>query len=250
MKNFFVVQHSYAEFLGPIEKQLESRDIGFQYLRPFLGHDLPTSAPQYDALWLLGGAYPITDTESCPWLPQEYRLMEYFRKVGRPTVGIGFGGLLVARLAGGEAHEEPYFNAYWTTARKTAAGAQDPLAAAVDGREVLVMYNGRVDLPRGLDPILTDDDGRWLAVRPDATSYGVLFSPEMKPGMIEDMIMEDNRPLPDHIGDLLQQARERWPVMQQTTAQSARALVTALDLMTERRKMPVFALNPAEPKES
>ena len=250
MKNFFVVQHSYAEFLGPIEKQLESRDIGFQYLRPFLGHDLPSSAPQHDALWLLGGAYPITDTEACPWLPQEYRLMEYFRKVGRPTVGIGFGGLLVARLAGGEAHEEPYFNAYWTTARKTAAGAQDPLAAAVDGREVLVMYNGRVDLPQGLDPILTDDDGRWLAVRPDATSYGVLFRPEMKPGMIEDMIMEDNRPLPDHIGDLLQQARERWPVMQQTTAQIARALVTALDLMTERRKMPVFALNPAEPKES
>ena len=250
MKNFFVVQHSYAEFLGPIEKQLESRDIGFQYLRPFLGHDLPSSAPQHDALWLLGGAYPITDTESCPWLPQEYRLMEYFRKIGRPTVGIGFGGLLVARLAGGEAHEEPYFNAYWTTARKTAAGAQDPLAAAVDGREVLVMYNGRVDLPRGLDPILTDDDGRWLAVRPDATSYGVLFRPEMKPGMIEDMIMEDNRPLPDHIGDLLQQARERWPVMQQTTAQIALALVSALDLMTERRKMPVFALNPAEPKES
>ena len=250
MKNFFVVQHSYAEFLGPIEKQLESRDIGFQYMRPFLGHDLPSSAPQHDALWLLGGAYPITDTEACPWLPQEYRLMEYFRKIGRPTVGIGFGGLLVARLAGGEAHEEPYFNAYWTTARKTAAGAQDPLAAAVDGREVLVMYNGRVDLPRGLDPILTDDDGRWLAVRPDATSYGVLFRPEMKPGMIEDMIMEDNRPLPDHIGDLLQQARERWPVMQQTTAQIARALVTALDLMTERRKMPVFALNPAEPKES
>ena len=250
MKKFFVMQHSYAEFLGPIEKQLESRDIGFQYQRPFLGHDLPASAPQHDALWLLGGAYPITDVEACPWLPQEFRLMEYFRRVGRPMVGIGFGGLLVAQLAGGEAHAEPYFNAYWTTARKTAAGAQDPLAAAVDGREVLVMYNGRVDLPEGLDPILVDDDGRWLAVRPDAASYGLLFRPEIKPGMIEDMIMEDNRPLPDHIGDLLQQARERWPVMQQTTAQIALALVSALDLMTERRKMPVFALNPAEPKES
>ena len=45
MKKFFVVQHSYAEFLGPIEKQLESRNIGFQYLRPFLGSYLPTSAP-------------------------------------------------------------------------------------------------------------------------------------------------------------------------------------------------------------
>ena len=250
MKKFFVVQHSYAEFLGPIEKQLESRNIGFQYLRPFLGNDLPTSAPRHDALWLLGGAYPITDVEACPWIPQEYRLMEYFRKLGRPTVGIGFGGLLVARLAGGEAFEEPYFNAYWTIARKTSAGAEDPLAIAFDGRPVLVMYNGRVDLPAGLAPILTDDTGRWIAVKPDATSYGLLFRPEMKPGMIEDMIMEDNRPLPDNIGELLQEARERWPLMQDTAAQMALALVTSLDLMTERRKMPVFAINPAKPEES
>ncbi len=248
MKKFFVVQHSYAEFLGPIEKQLESRAIGFQYMRPFLGGDLPSSAPQHDALWLLGGAYPITDTEACPWLPQEYRLMEYFRQLRRPLVGIGFGGLLVAKQVGGEAFEEPYFNAYWTTARKTALGAGDPLAEAVDGREVLVMYNGRVELPSGLDPILTDHEGRWIAVRPDALSYGLLFRPEIKPGMIEDMIMEDNRPLPDNIGDLLQEARQRWPAMQDTTAQIALALVSALDLMTERHKMPVFALNPVKPE--
>lgn len=57
MKRFLVVQHTYSEFLGGIEKQLENRGIGFIYTRPFTGQSLPASALQYNALWLLGAAY-------------------------------------------------------------------------------------------------------------------------------------------------------------------------------------------------
>jgi hypothetical protein len=60
--------------------------------------------------------------------------------------------------------------------------------------------------------------------------------------MIEDMIMEDDRPVPEHIGSLLDEARARWDETQDTTARVVAALVDALDLMQERRKMPVFSL--------
>jgi hypothetical protein len=50
MKRFAAVQHSYSEFLGAIEKQLENRGIGFTYFRPFTGQSLPASALQFDAL--------------------------------------------------------------------------------------------------------------------------------------------------------------------------------------------------------
>ncbi|TCV90084.1 type 1 glutamine amidotransferase [Sulfurirhabdus autotrophica] len=243
MKNFLVIQHTYAEFLGPIEKQLESRDIGFSYQRPFTGQDIPGSALQYDSLWLLGGAFPITDKESCPWLDDEIRLIGVFKHAKRPIVGIGFGGLLVAQYEGGVASAEPLHTAYWTTAHKTEVGKDDPLANAVDGVKVLVMYNGKVDLPKGIEPILVDDEGNWLAIRPDELTYGILFRPEIKPGMIEDMIMEANRPLPEHIGTLLGEARMNWNDMQVTMGKVAVALVSALDLMKERRKMPVFSLN-------
>jgi GMP synthase-like glutamine amidotransferase len=248
MKRFMVVQHTYAEFLGPIEKQLESRDIGFQYMRPFLDQDLPSSAPQHDSLWLLGGAYPITDEDACPWVDGERRLIQAFLQMKRPIVGIGFGGLLLAHQAGGEAFEEPYFNAYWTTAHATDAGRDDPLANAVDGKRILVMYNGQVTLPTGVPPLVVDDAGNWLAARPHDYSYAMLFRPEMKPGMIEDMIMEDNRPLPDNIGELLEQSRSEWQRMRDTTAEIAFALVSSLDLMTERRKTPVFAINQMKPE--
>jgi len=242
MKNYCVVQHTYSEFLGLIESQLEKRDIGFSYHRPFVGQDMPGSAAQFDGLWLLGGAWPLTDEEHNPQIPDELALIDVFRRSQRPVIGLGMGGLLVALQAGGTAHADPMYRAEFVTAHKTAAGEGDALAEAVDGRRVLVLVNGRVDLPEGLEPTLVDDDGSWLAVRPDALTYGLLFRPEMKPGMLEDIIMEARHNPPPNIGELLGEVRMEWQAMQEVTSQVVVGLVTELSLMQERRKMPVFSL--------
>jgi hypothetical protein len=67
--------------------------------------------------------------------------------------------------------------------------------------------------------------------------------------MIEDMIMEEGRAVPENIGALLEEARTRWAETQETTARVVAALVEALDLMQERRKMPVFGLRPVKGEE-
>jgi GMP synthase-like glutamine amidotransferase len=242
MKNYCVVQHTYSEFLGLIESQLEKRDIGFSYYRPFVGQDMPGSAAQFDGLWLLGGAWPLTDEEHNPQVPDELALIDVFRRSNRPVIGLGMGGLLVALQAGGTAQADPMYRAEFVTAHKTAAGEGDSLAEAVDGCRVLVLVNGRVDLPKGLEPTLVDDDGRWLAVRPDDLTYGLLFRPEMKPGMLEDIIMEARHNPPPNIGELLGEARMEWQAMQEVTNRVVVGLVTELSLMQERRKMPVFSL--------
>jgi GMP synthase (glutamine-hydrolysing) len=90
--------------------------------------------------------------------------------------------------------------------------------------------------------VAADEDGRWLAFRTAELGYGLLLRPELKPGMLEDMVMEDERPLPRNIGALIDAARERWPEMQQTTDRVAAALVGALGLMDERPKAPVFRI--------
>ncbi|WP_019625518.1 GMP synthase [Thioalkalivibrio sp. ALJT] len=242
MKNYCVVQHTYSEFLGLIESQLEKRDIGFSYYRPFVGQDLPGSAAQFDGLWLLGGAWPTADREENPQVPDELSLIDIFRRSKRPVVGLGMGGLLVAEQAGGTAHEEPMYRARFVTAHKTAAGAGDALAETLDGRRVLQLVNGSVSLPEGLEPILVDDEGDWLAVRPDALTYGMLFRPEMKPGMLEDIIMEARHNPPPNMGELLGEARMEWGEMQKVTSDVIVAVVKELELMQERRKMPVFSL--------
>jgi GMP synthase-like glutamine amidotransferase len=243
MKNFAVVQHTYAEFLGLIETQLEKRDIGFSYLRPFVGQDLPGSAGQFDALFLLGGKDPTTDRDASPWLDDELRLVGMFRHAQRPIVGFGFGAMVIAEHEGAQMSAEPFHQAYWTTAHMTPAGKGDAVAEAADGRRVLVMTNGSAKLPSGLEPILVDEDGNWIAIKPDRLTYGLLFRPELKPGMIEDMIMEAKRETPGNIGELLGQARMGWNGMQELTDRMVVALVTELNLMTERHKAPVFRLN-------
>ncbi|HQU16925.1 MAG: GMP synthase [Chromatiales bacterium 21-64-14] len=242
MQHFCVVQHTYSEFLGLIEKQLEKRNIGFSYFRPFVGQAVPGSAVQYDALFLLAGAWPITDTEHCPWVSEELDLIKIFQKVGRPVVGIGFGALEVAAAAGAESSDAPFHTACWTTAHMTAAGRGDALAEAVDGRRVLAMYNGSARLPAGVDPLVVDDAGNWLAIRPDPLTYGMLFRPEVKPGMLEDILMEAKRQAPDNMGDLIATARQEWNETQRTTDQVIVALVNELSLMRERHKPPVFSL--------
>ncbi|MCZ7564440.1 MAG: hypothetical protein M5U08_12270 [Burkholderiales bacterium] len=242
MIRFAAVQHTFSEFFGALEPQFEARDIGFTYIRPVAGQDVIGSAMQFDALWLLGGAYPVSDREHCPWVDEELRLIAIFRKARRPVIGLGFGAHLVALAAGGTARTQPEHDAYWTTASATDAGRGDPLADAVDGRRVLVMANGSIALPPGVEPLVADEAGRWIAIRPDPLAYGLLFRPELKPGMIEDMVMEENRPVPEHIGALIEEARERWPQTQDTTGRVVAALVEALDLMQERHKMPVFAI--------
>jgi len=244
MKRFLVIQHSYSEFLGGVETQLESRGIGFSYVRPFTGQALPASALQYDALWLLGGAHPVCDAERSPWMADELRLVAAFRRARRPVVGLGFGGLVVAVSAGGTAHATPAQRACFTTAHRPASAAGDPIAEALVGRRLLIMVNGRVDLPPGVVPILVDDQGDWIAVRPDPLTYGLLFRPEVKPGMLEDMVMEEGRETPDHIGELIAGLRADREALQRNQDVTVAALVTALDLMQERKKPPVFALNP------
>ena len=67
MKRFLAVQHSFSEFFGALEPQWEARDIAFNYVRPVAGQDVSGTPSQFDALWLLGAAWPIADAERCPW---------------------------------------------------------------------------------------------------------------------------------------------------------------------------------------
>jgi len=241
VKRFLAVQHTFSEFFGALEPQWEKRDIAFSYVRPVAGQDVAGTPSQFDALWLLGAAWPIADAERCPWVEDEIRLLRAFQKSGRPVIGLGGGAHVLAAAHGSQMFAEPVHAAYFTTARGVVA--DDPLAQAIDGRRVLVMVNGRAELDASLTPVAVDDAGRWIAFRAPLPGYGLLFRPELKPGMLEDMVMEEDREVPEDIASLIEAAREEWGALQATTERVTVALVSALDLMRERRKAPVFRLS-------
>lgn len=240
MTRFLAVQHTFSEFFGALEPQWEMRDIAFNYVRTVAGQDVAGPPSQFDALWLLGAAWPIADAARCPWVEDEIRLLRAFQKSGRPVIGLGGGAHVLAAAHGSRVFAEPAQAAYFTTAHGVVT--DDPLAQAVDGRRVLVMVNGRAALDASLTPVAIDDAGRWIAFRTPSPGYGLLFRPELKPGMLEDMVMEADREMPEDIGTLIETAREEWGALQATTERVTVALVSALDLMRERRKSPLFHL--------
>ncbi len=239
MKRFLVVQHSYSEFLGSFERLLEDRHIGFSYCRPFLGDPLPATGLHHDALWILGGQDCLGSAQA-PFADGETRLIARFRRARRPIVGIGYGALVVAMQCGGSVAADTSDQAIFTRAQATAAGRSDPVAAAIDGKTVLLLHRGGVQLPAGVPALACDERGRWLLARPDPLTYALLFRPEHKPAMLEDMAMEEDSHVPENIGELISAARDRWDDTQALAAGVLAALVTAMDLMQERHKPPVI----------
>jgi GMP synthase-like glutamine amidotransferase len=240
MKRLLCIQHTYAEFLGALEPQFEAREIGFSYVRTVAGQDVAGTPTQYDALWLLGTTHAVADGAHCAWLEDEKRLVRAFQNARRPVVGLGAGAHVLAAANGAALSLQPEHDAGFTTA--VALDGEDPLAKAVDGRRVLVMACGSAALPQGARAVVADASGRCIAFRVGTLGYGLLFRPELKPGMLEDMAMEEDRPVPGHLGEMIETARAEWPQMQETTARVAAALVAALGLMDERRKPPVIGI--------
>jgi GMP synthase (glutamine-hydrolysing) len=239
MKRLLVVQHSFAEFLGALEPEFEAREIAFTYVRTIAGDDVAGTPARFDGLWLLGSAWPVADAARCPWLEDEKRLVRAFQAARLPIVGIGEGAHVLAAANGAQVCAgEP--QAGFVQAH--ALAPDDPVARAIDGCSVLVMASGSASLPEGAHAVAEDASGRKLAFRTQAGGYGLLFRPDLKPGMLEDMVMEEDRPLPENMAALLEAARDAWPGMREITSRVCAALVAAQGLMDERRRPPVFEI--------
>lgn len=240
MPRLLAVQHTMAEFLGAIEAPLEAAGIGFRYVRTVAGDDAAGTPSQHDALWLLGAAHAPADRARCPWVEAEMRLVRAFQRAGRPVIGTGAGAMVIAAAMGAALHEAPGPVARVATA--VARDADDPLARALHGHRVLVLHDGACDVPPGAAVVLSDEDGRWLALRTQPPGYALLFRPELKPGMLEDMVMEDDRPLPESFGAFLDEVRASWPALEHSARRAAAALISALGLMDERHKPRVIPI--------
>ena len=61
--------------------------------------------------------------------------------------------------------------------------------------------------------------------------------------MLEDMAMEDDRPLTEAFGDFVRDVREAWPELEESARRAAGALIAALGLMDERAKPRVIPIS-------
>lgn len=189
MKTICVLQHVEAEYLGLMEDHFESRNIRFQYARPFVpGGRVPASADGYDGLVILGaGPFGVVSGNLLPSLGAELRLTADFLNRNLPVIGIEVGAVMLAVAAGGGAEEAPLRFAVGE------AHQADPGALGGHMPERFPFAAYLRDLPV-LSPkartLAADEAGAPSVFAVGERSLGFLGHPGTKPGMMEDLIME------------------------------------------------------------
>lgn len=191
MKTICVLQHVESEYLGLMEDHFESRNIRFQYSRPFvLGGRVPKEAAGFDGLILLGaGPLGVVSGNLIPSLGAELRLTADFLARNLPVIGIGAGATILAVAAGGGAEEAP-LRFQVDEARRA---APDALGGHMPERFLFAAYlRDRPILPPGARTLAVDDAGEPAVFALGETSLGFMGHPGIKSAMVEDLVIESD----------------------------------------------------------
>lgn len=233
MKTLCVLQHVESEYLGLLEDQLEGRNIGFGYCRPFTpGGRVPSETGSYDGLIVLGaGPLGIVSGNLIPSLGAELRLVASFLDSGLPVVGIGIGAAILATAGGGGAHEAP-LRFEVTRAQRT---TPDALCGHLpETWPAAIFMRDRPALPGDAQVLAVDEAGVPLVFKVGTTGIGFLGHPGIKPAMVEDLIMEFGE-APDDAAESLEALRGTYRDIEAALIQIMVGLVEMTHWMSASR---------------
>lgn len=194
MKALAVIQHTSAEYLGLIEDHLEGRTTRFQYFRPFTSDGkLPDEKTLGDGLVLLGaGPWGSAGVNDVPSLLAEIEITKHALAQQIPVVGFGFGAHVLALASGGQVTSAPLrMTVDFATRVDTDAIGTNALGGLIPQRFPVATYlRDRLQLPADAKVLATfgdDDPAIWQVGQ---NNFGFVGHPGLKPGMVEDLIME------------------------------------------------------------
>ena len=162
--------------------------LGYDALLAHRGEPVPASLGSYDGLVVLGGEMGANDDADFSWLTPTKTLIRDAVGSGAAFLGICLGHQLAAVALGGEVVRNPHGHARGLTpVGFTAAGATDPLLAAVRPGALAVQWNGDIvsRLPESAVELATSPDGTVQAARFGERAWGVQFHPEASPDVFD-----------------------------------------------------------------
>jgi GMP synthase-like glutamine amidotransferase len=110
-----------------------------RYFSPDVAVAFP-SAPAYDAVVFFGAIWSVYDTTTIPWISDEITYARSLLSLGVPTLGICFGGQMLAAAIGGQVEKAPIPEIGWLS-----VASSEP--ALIDGGPWLSWHLDRFSLP-------------------------------------------------------------------------------------------------------
>ena len=165
--------------LRGIEPEIVAIDDGQRPLEPISGYEL---------IFSLGSEFPAYD-DTIPWLATEMELLRTAVDERVPTIGVCFGGQLLARVLGGDVMRSAREEIGWLAVR-----SDDP--DLVSGGPWFQWHFDSFTVPAKATTIATS------AVGPQAFAYdrsfGVQFHPEVTPEIMERWVDAYRHELDEH----------------------------------------------------
>lgn len=181
---FLGIQNSEVEGFGLFETHLSDIGVDFDSFPAFTGFPLPPHEG-YDAI-LVGGtpisAYAVEDHH---FLIAEERYLQSALRVGKPCLGICFGGQLIAKILGADVRKAKRKEIGVYELELTSAGNAESLLEAFPVRFPAFQWHGDTfDIPPGGELLVTGVDCPNQMFR-SGTAIGVQFHLEITSDEVE-----------------------------------------------------------------
>ncbi len=137
------------------------------------------AVPEYDAVVFFGAIWSVHDTATIPWIADEIRYARSLIAQGVPTLGICFGGQMLAAAVGGEVERAPIPEVGWlSVASDTSA---EP--GLIDAGPWLSWHFDRFKVPAHVPVVARSALASQAFV--SGRTLGLQFHPEVTDAVIE-----------------------------------------------------------------
>ena len=187
-------------------------------------------ASEYDAVVFFGAVWSVHDTAAIPWITDEISYARSLISLGVPTLGICFGGQMLAAAVGGSVSPAPAPEIGWISLSTSAPDL-------IEAGPWFSWHFDRFALPPGVDVIArTSAANQAFSV---GRSLGLQFHPEVNTEVLEAWLATDGE------AQLAELGLAAAPLLAQTRRQTAAATARAESLI--RRFVSDVARRPAVP---
>jgi GMP synthase-like glutamine amidotransferase len=180
-----VVHHLERPFLGNATEPLLSRGAALREVDRRRGDALP-ALDEIDGVVSLGGEQSVLDVERDPLLGEEREWLRGAVARDIPVLGICLGAQLLAAALGGAVHSLSRCNLGWKPMELTQAGADDPIAGALDAPVALLWNHDAIVAPPDAVELLRASDEGCVAFRHGTGAWGLQFHPEVTADALDD----------------------------------------------------------------
>ncbi len=173
-----------------------------RYHSPDVAATFP-AAGDYDAVTFFGAVWSVYDTVTIPWVGDEIAYARSLISLGVPTLGICFGGQLLAAAVGGRVERAPIPEVGWVS---VAGGAPE---LPIDGGPWLSWHFDRFTVPAHVPVVARSALANQAFVT--GRTLGLQFHPEVTDAVLESWLRGDDTSHLTSIGidpgALIEQAR-------------------------------------------